>query len=183
MSHKQFEKWILDDSPLSEEERNILVAHLESCEECRHLKNGWENSLHMMHSAQKIRPAAGFTTRWQMKLQQEQHRKAIVRRRIILMSSVIALLLSLFAYVLLSGSLNEFLANAITFSTQALLFMTKGISDITSFIDEVPVLLRWSLGIFLVGIANMFVILLGIILWQAKQNQKEWQKAEIYAQE
>jgi predicted anti-sigma-YlaC factor YlaD len=182
MSHKQFEKWILDDSPLSEEKRKDLVAHLKTCEECRQLKNGRENSLQWMHSAQNIQPAAGFTARWQTKLQQEQRRKSIIRRRVILMSSIFVLLSALFAYVLLSGSLNQFLANTITFSTQALLFMTKGISNITSFIAEIPALLRWSLGLFLVGIANMFVILLAVILWQARQNHKAWQGAEGYAE-
>lgn len=182
MSHKQFEKRILDDSPLSEGERKVLVAHLESCEQCRKLKTGWENSLQLMHSTQPVQPAAGFTARWQIKLQQEQRRKRIVRMRVIVMSSIFLLLIFLFAYVLLSGSLNEFLANVITFSTQALLVMTRGISTITTFIDEIPALLRWSLGVFLVGIANMFVILLAFILWKARQNQKEWQRAEIYAE-
>jgi len=183
MSHKQYEKWILNDSPLSEEERKLLDAHLVVCENCRKLKKGWQNSLQLMQSSEQHKPAPGFTSRWQIKIQQEHRRKRIVRNRIILFSSVLFMLFASAAYIVLSGSLSAFLANLITISAQVILFITRGLSELTLFFNEIPSILRWSIGIFMMGVANMFIILLSYLIWKARRNHKEVQGAHIYAQD
>jgi len=91
-------------------------------------------------------------------------------------------MMSLFAYIVLSGSFSEFLANLITLGTHVLLFLTHGVANLSSFIQEMPSLVRWSAGIFLVGVANIFVILLAVILWKAKKNQEEWQEVRDYGE-
>jgi hypothetical protein len=183
MNHKQFEKWILNDSHLSEEQKQALDAHLLTCENCRKLQHGWENSLTQIRTSNFIAPAAGFSERWQNKLQLEKKKQSIVRRRIILFCGILLTLVSLFAYIVLSGSLGEFLANLITLGTHLLLFFTQGITNLSSFYQGIPSLVRWSAGIFLVGIANIFVILLAVILWKARKNQKEWQEVQDYGEE
>jgi predicted anti-sigma-YlaC factor YlaD len=183
MNHKQYEKWILDDSHLNKGERKLLDTHLATCADCRKLKNGWQNSLQVIRSTEQHIPTPGFTARWQIKLQQDQKRRMIVRRRVIVFSSLLFVLISMAAYIILSGSFSAFLANLITLSTQIILFLTKGLSDLTLFINEVPSVVRWSVGIFLVGVANMFVILLVMLLWKARKNHREWQGAQVYAEE
>jgi predicted anti-sigma-YlaC factor YlaD len=183
MSHKQYENWILDDTQLSGEERELLDAHLAACEDCRKLKNGWQNSLKLICSTDQHIPVEGFTARWQSRLRHDQKRRAIIRTRVILFSSMLFILISLAAYILLSGSLARFLANLITFSTQTILLLTRGISELTTVFNEIPSVLRWSAGIFLVGTANIFVILLAMLLWKARKNHKEWQGNQVYAKE
>ncbi|HAF61825.1 MAG TPA: hypothetical protein DCK95_05820 [Anaerolineaceae bacterium] len=182
MNHKQFERWILDDSPLNEEQQQILDAHLLTCEHCQKLNHGWKNSLKAITASPYIAPAAGFSDRWQSKLRFEKKRRSIVRMRVILFSSILLVLVSLLTYIVLSGSLGEFLANLITSSTHILLFLTHGIANLSNFIQEIPSLVRWSAGIFLVGVANIFVILLVVILWKAKKNQEEWQEVRDYGE-
>jgi predicted anti-sigma-YlaC factor YlaD len=183
MSHKQYEKWILDDSPLSMEERKLLDTHLAGCADCRKLKNGWQNSLQIIHATEQHIPAPGFSARWQFKLEQDRKRRKIVKGRMILFSSLLFVLLSMIAYIILSGSFTAFLANLITFSTQVILFITRGISNLTLFINEVPSIVRLSISIFMIGVANMFVILLSYLIWKARKNHREWQGAQVYAEE
>ena len=182
MSHKQYEKWILSDSPLNEKERKLLDAHLAVCENCRKLNQGWQNSLQLIQSSEQHKPAPGFASRWQIKIQQEQKRNRIVKNRIILFSSTLFILFTLAAYIVLSGSFSAFLANLITISTQVILFITRGISQLTFIFNEIPSILRWSIGIFMAGVANMFIILLSYLVWKARRNYKEAQGAHIYAQ-
>ena len=183
MSHKQYEKWILDDSPLSKGERKLLDTHLAVCVDCQKLRNGWQNSLQVIHATEQHIPTPGFTARWQIKLQQDQKRRRIVRGRVILFNSLLFVLLSLTAYIIFSGSFSSFLANMITLSTQAILFITRGLSNLTLFINEIPSIVRWSISIFMIGVANMFVILLSYLIWKARKNHREWQGAQVYAEE
>ncbi len=183
MNHKQFEMWILNDSQLNEEQKLTLDAHLLACEHCRKLKHGWENSLNQITANDFIAPAAGFSDRWQNKLRLEKKRRSIIRRRAIFSSSILIVLVTLLIYIVLSGSLGEFLANLITSATHILLFLTHGVANLSHFFQEIPSLVRWSAGIFMVGVANIFVILLAIILWKAKKNQEEWQGVHEYGEE
>lgn len=183
MSHKQYKYWILDDSPLNAEEKRLLQAHLAACGDCRKLKKGWEKSLHAIHATEQKNPTPDFSVRWQAKLQQEKKRNRIVRQRVIIFSSLLLIGLALIAYVILSGSLTAFLAHMITSSTQILLFLTKGFSELASLINGVPSIVRWALGVFFIGVANMFVILLSYLVWKARKNHKEWQRAGVYAEE
>ena len=181
MNHKQFEMWILNDSQLNEGQKQSLDAHLLTCEHCRKLQHGWENSLNQIKTSNFIIPAAGFSDRWQSKLRFEKKRRSIIRRRAIFSSSVFLILISLLTYIVLSGSLSEFLANLITTSTHLLLFLTNGMSTLSNLFQEIPSLVRWSAGIFLVGVANIFVMLLAVILWKAKKNQEAWQEVGDHA--
>lgn len=183
MNHKQFELWILNDSQLNEEQKRALDAHLLTCENCRKLQHGWENSLTHIRTSNFAAPAAGFSDRWQNKLRLEKKKQSIVRRRIILFSGILLALVSLLTYIVISGSFGKFLANLITLGTHLLLFFTQGITNLSSFFQGIPSLVRWSAGIFLVGIANIFVILLAVILWKARKNQKEWQEVRNYGEE
>lgn len=182
MNHKQFESWILDDPTLSAEEQAQLDAHLATCEDCRTLKNGWENSMKALQCVEMQKPILGFAERFEKKMAFEHRKRAIVRRRLIIIISAFALLTALTAYIFISGSLQTLLANAITFGTQILLAFTKGLSDITYFIRGIPTVIRWSAGFFLVSVANMFVALLGLIVWKARKNRQEMQKVHVHVE-
>ena len=182
MNHKQYEKWILDGTPLNKEEKKILETHLAVCEDCRKLKKGWQNSLQLIHSSEQHKPNSGFTARWQIKFQQDQRRRKIVRNRLILFSSALFILFSLVGYIILSGSFSSFMANIITITTQGILLFTRGLSELTIIFNGIPSIVRWSILIFLTGVANMFIILLCYLIWKARKNYKETQGVQIHAE-
>ena len=63
-THRPFEDWILDDSPLSPEASKALDRHLAGCDDCRSLSAGWEQAkLHLVRSS-LVRPRPGFGQRW-----------------------------------------------------------------------------------------------------------------------
>ncbi|MGE5249620.1 MAG: hypothetical protein ACM3QS_05345 [Bacteroidota bacterium] len=75
MNHQPFETWLLEEQPLSAEQKRELQSHLRTCDRCTALV---ETGL-ALHSARMARPAAGFATRFQARL--EARRIAERRRR------------------------------------------------------------------------------------------------------
>jgi hypothetical protein len=75
MNHQPFETWLLEQQPLSVEQKRELQSHLRTCDHCTALA---ETGL-ALHSAHMISPAAGFTARFQARL--EARRIAERRRR------------------------------------------------------------------------------------------------------
>ena len=74
MDHRPFEDWLLNAQTLSANEKQQLNTHLQSCSSCSALA---EVNL-ALNSAKMTAPAAGFTERFQVRL--EAQRKALRRR-------------------------------------------------------------------------------------------------------
>jgi len=74
MNHQPFESWLLDEAPLSLDEKRQLTLHLRDCEHCKALA---ATGL-ALHNAHPAAPAPGFTVRFQERL--EAHRLAQRRR-------------------------------------------------------------------------------------------------------
>jgi hypothetical protein len=77
MNHRPFEDWLLEDKPLTPEEKRELQSHLRSCTSCTAIA---ESNL-ALHSAKMAAPAAGFVNRFQARLAEQ--RKATRIRQII----------------------------------------------------------------------------------------------------
>jgi predicted anti-sigma-YlaC factor YlaD len=82
MNHKPFEILLFSDEPLSSEQVNVLQAHLKECEHCRLLSSAWSEMKHLFRTESIVKPAEGFTHRWQSRLavdvlreQQRKHRR------------------------------------------------------------------------------------------------------------
>ncbi len=58
MNHKPFKNWILDDTPLTKEEKILLINHLQICPQCRQLDSAWKASEQNIKNA--IRQAIQF---------------------------------------------------------------------------------------------------------------------------
>lgn len=78
MNHQPFETWLLSGDPLEAEQHRQLEQHLESCAHCRELSAAWQTLLPLIHAAEPVAPAPGFTQRWQNRLAREQ---VFVQRR------------------------------------------------------------------------------------------------------
>ena len=77
MNHRPFEDWLLDDQPLSPEQKRDLQSHLRFCTSCSAIA---ESNL-AIHTAKTVSPAPGFTDRFRAKLvhrRQEQKWRQIV---------------------------------------------------------------------------------------------------------
>ena len=89
MNHQPFEEWLFADEPPTGEQAIALKEHLDQCLRCRQLVESWSEVHQLLHSSEQVRPAPGFTARWQARLetqQQEQHRRN--RRRPWLLFSI-----------------------------------------------------------------------------------------------
>ena len=64
MNHRPFEDWLLDDTPVTLEQKRDLDAHLRTCAHCAALaKTGV-----VLQSARKVSPPSGFAMRFQARL-------------------------------------------------------------------------------------------------------------------
>jgi hypothetical protein len=74
MKHQPFEEWLLNDMPMTLEQKRELDLHVRSCEYCAALV---ETGM-VLRSVKTVAPAEGFTARFQARLAE---RKLIDRRR------------------------------------------------------------------------------------------------------
>lgn len=75
MNHRPFEDWLLEDQPLTPEQKRELQSHLRECATCAAIA---ESNL-ALHSVQMVSPAAGFVDRFQVRLA-EQRKAARIRQ-------------------------------------------------------------------------------------------------------
>ncbi len=79
MNHQPFETWILSGEPLSQAERQALEAHLRTCQACREMATALRSVETVFRETPAPQPAAGFSLRWQARL--EAHRRRAARRQ------------------------------------------------------------------------------------------------------
>jgi hypothetical protein len=72
MSHQPFETWIFEPEELSQDEREQMQAHLDSCQECRQLKAAWQNANVRLQVKPMVMPKHGFAQRWEAGLERRQ---------------------------------------------------------------------------------------------------------------
>jgi len=87
MNHQPFEDWLLNNTPISTEQKRELDLHLRVCSYCAVLIQ----TDRVLHSMKMVSPANGFTERFQVRLAAQ---KAVNRRRKIL-GSILFLLFGL----------------------------------------------------------------------------------------
>jgi hypothetical protein len=74
MNHRPFEDWLLNDMPISPEQKRELDSHLRTCTYCAALVE----TRKVLSSVKMVSPAAGFTSRFQTRL---AARKVVERQR------------------------------------------------------------------------------------------------------
>ena len=68
MNHRPFEDWLLDDQPLSPQQKSDLQAHIRSCASCAAIA---ESNL-TLHATRLVAPAAGFADRFRVRLERRR---------------------------------------------------------------------------------------------------------------
>lgn len=76
MKHQPFEEWLLNEEPITPEQKRELNLHLRTCEYCSALAETGR----VLSSVRMVSPAAGFTARFQARL--AEHKIADRRRKL-----------------------------------------------------------------------------------------------------
>ncbi len=79
MNHQLYEEWLFTYYDPAEEELTSqqiaeLEAHLQGCQDCRKLADGWRGAGAQLRKAQEVAPQPGFTDRWQARFMVERQR-------------------------------------------------------------------------------------------------------------
>lgn len=77
MNHQPFENWLLDEEPLTSQQRRDLESHLRGCTTC----SGIADANLALHSRRMATPAPGFPDRFRPRLaawQREQRRRQAI---------------------------------------------------------------------------------------------------------
>jgi predicted anti-sigma-YlaC factor YlaD len=76
MNHQLFEEWLLDDDPSTPVDALKLEKHLQECEQCRALADGWHAAQQALDTAPQTKPSPGFATRFAAQLAEKRaHRQ------------------------------------------------------------------------------------------------------------
>ncbi len=104
MNHQQFEEWLLNDQPLTPDQRRNLHLHTRECTSCAAL----ERANFALRAAPVARPAAGFAGRFQARLARER----VVQRRRALIGSLLLGVASLVLFLWLALPYLPFLTSS-----------------------------------------------------------------------
>jgi hypothetical protein len=75
MNHQPFESWLLSEEVLEQDQELALREHLRNCEHCAELEASWGAVHKMFEASPRVRPAAGFTDRWESRLAMEKKKR------------------------------------------------------------------------------------------------------------
>lgn len=74
MRHQLFETWLFEQDALSGEELHALQQHLAECEPCSTLATALRTVDQQLQAAPFVAPAADFSSRWRVRLLEDQRR-------------------------------------------------------------------------------------------------------------
>ena len=136
MNHRPFEDWLLNEQPLTPEEKRKLQTHLQACDHCTALA---EVNLEL-HSVKMAAPAPGFTQRFRIRLEAQrvrERRNRMVGVLILILGALVLSAVSLAPFLIrFLGSPAEWIAAGISFLL-TLVSMAEAIGDIGSILLRV----------------------------------------------
>ena len=139
MKHQPFEEWLLNDTPMTSEQKRELDQHVRSCAYCAALV---ETGM-VLRSAKMVAPAEGFTARFQARLAE---RKLVDRRR--KFWGAIVFLVGGFSFLLwlLMPSITSFIASPATWITALVEWAVFVITTVNAVLQAGSVMLRMAPG-------------------------------------
>jgi uncharacterized membrane protein len=171
MKHLPYENWILDEPKLKLEEISILTHHLAVCNQCRHLKNGWEASKALLTKANLAAPAPGFSARWQNTVIQKCKTEKVRQYRITLFGILMLTFLASMIYMVASGSFMQVLANFLNSIIQSIIAVTHSLSNLGLWINSMPTAVPLAAGFFFFGLINAFLMAAVFFFWNLKNRK------------
>ena len=151
MTHQPYEDWLLDEpNTLLPDQAADLQAHISNCASCRSLSEALGQVEMRLRTDPHMEPAAGFSLRWQERLEVERLRRHRRQTWTALISGLVVLVIMLLLLAVASG---PFLQNADD------AFWTRVVHSIN--------ILGWlqSAGRFLVALLGSIADVLPLVLW------------------
>ena len=179
MKHKPFESWILDNTPITKTEQQLLREHLKACPQCQKLQTAWHESQNRIISASVYKPQPGFSQRWQTMLckRREFEKTRQVRRTLLIL--VMLMGMASLVYMLQNNLLVTWIVSAISMIASLFINITKALAGIGELLSETPALL-YGFGFLSLGAVAALLASTAFILWNIlkKGNQKHAYTAE-----
>lgn len=175
MNHNPYENWILDDLPITADQKRELSIHMDECPECARLYQGWSSVQHTIRQTQ-IQPApADFTAKWTSSLlhrKREQEKKQARNLAISLATGAVATLIALGIILLPDLSLISLAAGSIT----SLTALVTGIESFWSILFKLVRAVPSSSLIVTLFVVSGWVLLacftLGFSVWKLAFQRK-----------
>lgn len=169
MVHQPIEKWIIEGTPLTSEQEQLLQDHLQKCSQCRELQNSVYSLDEMLMQATMSAPTAGFTQRWQTALAERQALKNRRQVRKFFLSLLGAVLLTfglMGLYIALTSSPVEMVTRLLENTIRVLINLDQLESFVILIFNTLPPYL--SMGIWVLvasGLCFFTMIWIGA-LWR-----------------
>lgn len=135
MNHRPFEDWLLEDQPLSTQQERDLQRHLRDCTSCSAIA---ESNL-ALHSTRWMMPAAGFTDRYESRLERwraQQRWRQILGTLVLVMGGLILL------YALAAPAILQVLRAPADWVTTAASYLVLLVTSLRILSDVGGILLR-----------------------------------------
>lgn len=175
MNHQPYENWILDETPLSEEEKKGLAHHLRECTDCTRLANGWASVQRTIQASQMKPAPADFTGKWSASLahrKREQEKKQARTLVISLSSGAGAVLLAIAIYFLPDFSLISLAAGFISTLLSASNIISNFWSITIKLIQTIPLSTLIVTIVIVSGWVLLASITLGLSIWKLAFRRK-----------
>jgi hypothetical protein len=116
MAHQPFETWLLDEEPLTFDQRRELEAHLQTCSQCQQVSSNWTAVTGLIRTTPLARPAVDFTLRWKAaraeRIAHQQPRQVRTFFITLLASSLVSLALLAIFFVISQLTFSDVLVSA-----------------------------------------------------------------------
>ncbi|MEN6571810.1 MAG: hypothetical protein ABFD24_08215 [Anaerolineaceae bacterium] len=173
MKHLPYESWILDETPLNEDQQRDLDAHLLTCPVCCNLRDSWQAVRQQIESAPQKQPSPGFSMRWKASLKDRREADEVRQRRLVwiwIASIAAAVLLSLAVIYLPRVSFIQVLISIV----ESLVGFTSGVSAlvklVTGVLHTVPPYMLVLSSIALSTLLSITIFLWGISIWRMSRK-------------
>lgn len=178
MKHKPYKNWILDDTPLTKEEKILLKKHLQICPECRQLNSAWQASEQYIRSASQQVPQPGFTQRWKSQIifRKENEKSKQTRRNLILLVAIMVLASAI--YMLQNNLFATWIVSALSLTTSLFFSISKLLAQFNAALNRSPVLF-YGFTLLTFGAILSLLTSLVFLIWNLLKNKAQPSSNEV----
>lgn len=171
MSHQPFETWILDEEPLTAEDRRSLYAHLESCAQCQRLSNKWQTVRQELRARPIAVPAPGFRQRWQASLVERrarEQRKQAWKIFGFFSAGALLVLMMMAAYLAATTSPTDWMSSFIRLFSSSKSLINLVLYAVQTWLSATPPAVNLVLWIYLTLSLCLLTLVWVLILWRTR---------------
>jgi hypothetical protein len=169
MDHQPFEQWIFEDQKHSSQQSSLLQEHLNQCQDCTNLKNSWLNIEKELHQPVTMSPAAGFTNRFQARLElrrAEQYQKQIIKSLIMVGSGILITVAAILTWLLITYSTGEIIVRSVALFTDMVQLFFNLRSMMVKFLRNTPSFTPYLIWIMVSGWGTILASIWGLTVWK-----------------